>query len=135
MIGTALTEPMLPAIMKPLLDKGFTGKPSFSLWLVPVAIIGMFMLRGICTFTTNYMLSWVSNKLLNDLREKMFCRIVDVPIRFFHAESSGRILNTMMYEVQQIVEMVRVSINTLIRDSLTVIVLLCFLMYLNWRLT
>src|SRR5713101_4953377 len=87
MLGTALTEPMFPAVMKPLLDNGFTGKPSFRLWVVPVAIIGIFLLRGMCTFTTNYMLSWVSNKMLNDLRAKMFRRILDVPISFYHSES------------------------------------------------
>ena len=57
MIMTALTEPMFPAVMRVLLDKGFGGKPTFSLWLVPVAIVGIFVLRGISTFTTTYMMT------------------------------------------------------------------------------
>lgn len=135
MLGAAATEPMLPAILKPLLDNGFAGKADFSLWVVPATIIGMFVLRGMCAFTTNYMLSWVSNKVLGDLRQQMFDRILRVPISFYYEHAHARILNTMMYEVQQIVEMIRVSLNTLIRDSLTVVALLIYLLYLNWQLT
>lgn len=135
MIGAAATEPLFPTILKPLIDKGFAGAPSFSLWMVPVSIIGIFLLRGICTFCTQYYLSWVANKLLSDLRAGMFERILDVPISYYQNESGGRLINTTMYEVQQVIEMVKVSINTLIRDSLTVIALMLFLLYQNWQLT
>ena len=54
MIGAAATEPMFPRILKPLIDKGFSGTPAFSLWMVPVSIVGIFLLRGICTFCTQY---------------------------------------------------------------------------------
>ena len=135
MVGAAITEPLFPKILKPLIDKGFTGAPSFSLWMVPVTIIGIFLARGICTFCTQYYLSWVANKLLSDLRASMFGRILDVPVSYYQNESSGRLINTTMYEVQQVVEMVKVSINTLIRDSLTVLALMLYLIYENWQLT
>lgn len=135
MIGAAATEPMFPEILKPLIDKGFTGTPTFSVWLVPASIIGVFILRGLCTFCTQYFLSWVANKLQSDLRADMFQRILDVPISYYQNESSGRLINTTMYEVQQVVEMVKVSINTLIRDTLTIVALLLFLLYENWQLT
>ena len=135
MIGAAATEPMFPRILKPLIDKGFSGTPAFSLWMVPVSIVGIFLLRGICTFCTQYYLSWVANKLLSDLRGSMFGRILDVPISYYQNESSGRLINTTMYEVQQVVEMVKVSINTLVRDSLTVVALMLYLIYENWQLT
>jgi len=135
MIMTALTEPMFPAVMRVLLDKGFGGKPSFSLWLVPVAIVGIFVLRGISTYTTTYMMTWVSSRLLNTLRRQMFSRILDVPLGFYAHHSVGRVINSMMFEVQQIVDMVTKVFTSMIRDSLTVIVLLSFLFWLNWRLT
>ena len=135
MIGAAATEPMFPRILKPLIDKGFSGTPAFSLWMVPVSIVGIFLLRGICTFCTQYYLSWVANKLLSDLRGSMFGRILDVPISYYQNESSGRLINTTKYEVQQVVEMVKVSINTLVRDSLTVVALMLYLIYENWQLT
>ncbi|MFC7289967.1 lipid A export permease/ATP-binding protein MsbA [Herminiimonas glaciei] len=135
MIMTALTEPMFPAVMRVLLDKGFGGKPTFSLWLVPIAIVGIFVLRGISTFTTTYMMTWVSSRLLTALRKQMFERMLDVPLGFYATHSVGRVINSMMFEVQQIVEMITKVYTSIIRDSLTVIVLLSFLFWLNWRLT
>jgi len=135
MIVTAATEPMFPAVMRLLLDKGFAGKPSFSLWLVPVAIIGIFVLRGISTFMTTYTMTWITSRLLSTLRQKMFNRMLDLPMGFYAAHSVGRVINSMMFEVQQVIDMITRIVVPLIRDTLTVFGLLAFLLWLNWRLT
>jgi subfamily B ATP-binding cassette protein MsbA len=144
MCGTALTELALPWGLGLLLDNGFghsapnaspTQTMNFPLWYVPVILIGIFVIRGACTFTTSYLMSRISVNLLNELRAKVFDKLLHVPVGFYHAESSGRIINTIMFEAQQIVEMVKVSITTLFRDSLTVAVLMGYLIWLNWKLT
>jgi subfamily B ATP-binding cassette protein MsbA len=135
MMLTAVTEPALAAMMKILLDKGFTGAPTFSLWLVPLFVIGIFTLRGVSTFMTSYMMTWVSTRLLNQLRQQMFNRLLDLPLGFYATSSVGTVINSMMFEVQQIVDMIRNVFTSLIRDSLTVIGLLGYLLWLNWRLT
>jgi subfamily B ATP-binding cassette protein MsbA len=135
MILTASTEPMFPAVMRQLLDRGFVGKPTLNLWMVPVAIIGIFVLRGFSTFLTTYMMTWVTSILLNSVRAQMFERMLNVPASFYSTSSVGRVINAMMFESQQVIEMVRNVLTSLIRDSLTVIVLLGFLLWLNWRLT
>jgi subfamily B ATP-binding cassette protein MsbA len=135
MILTASTEPMFPAVMRLLLDRGFVGKPSFDLWMVPAGVIGIFVLRGFSTFMTSYMMTWISTLLLNELRQQMFGRILHVPLGFYAATSVGRVINSMMFEAQQIIDMIRNVLTSLIRDTLTVIVLLGFLLWLNWRLT
>lgn len=144
MCGTALTEVALPWGLGLLLDNGFgrstANAPSnqimnFPLWYVPAILIGIFVVRGACTFTTSYLMSRISVNLLNELRAKVFDKLLHVPVGFYHAESSGRIINTIMFEAQQIVEMVKVSITTLFRDSLTVMVLMGYLIWLNWELT
>lgn len=144
MCGTALTEVALPWGLGMLLDHGFgqrsangpvTETMNFPLWYVPAVLIGIFVLRGACTFTTSYLMSRISVNLLNELRAKVFDKLLHVPVGFYHAESSGRIINTIMFEAQQIVEMVKVSITTLFRDSLTVAVLMAYLIWLNWKLT
>lgn len=136
MLGTAATEVMFPKVLGYLLDHGFKGEQShLALWKIPVAIIGIFLVRGLCTFTTSYLMSWISTKLLNELRAKIFDRILNVPVSFYQAESSSRIINTIMFEAQQIVEMLKVSMTTLFRDSLTVLVLLLALLWRNWQLT
>lgn len=135
MMLTAATEPTLAAMMKSLLDSGFSGKPSFQLWMVPAGIIGIFVLRGVSTFMTSYMMTWVSTRFLNHLRQQMFNRILDVPLGFYANNSVGRVINAMMFEVQQIIEMIRTVLTSLIRDTLTVIGLLGYLLFINWRLT
>lgn len=135
MILTATTEPALAAMMKILLDKGFTGQPTFSLWAVPGFVIGIFVLRGFSTFLTSYMLTWISTRLLNQLRQQMFSRLLHVPLGFYASSSVGLVINSMMFEVQQIIDMLRNVFTSLIRDTLTVIGLLGYLLWLNWRLT
>lgn len=141
---TALTEVALPWGLGELLDQGFGQKGKnaptgeivqFPLWYVPLILIGIFLVRGICTFMTSYLMSRISVNLLNDLRAKIFDKLLHVPVGFYHEESSGRIINTIMFEAQQIVEMIKVSITTLFRDSLTVMALMGFLIWKNWKLT
>jgi subfamily B ATP-binding cassette protein MsbA len=135
MMVTATTEPALAAMMKALLDKGFVGKLNFSIWLVPLFVIGIFVVRGFSTFTTTYLMTWVTTRLLNDLRHRMFDRLLDVPLGFYSSHSVGQVINSMMFEVEQVIDMVKNVITSLIRDSFTVIGLLAYLFWLNWRLT
>ncbi|HJV74463.1 MAG TPA: lipid A export permease/ATP-binding protein MsbA [Noviherbaspirillum sp.] len=135
MILTAATEPLLAAMMKALLDQGFSAARSFSLWLVPAAMIGIFVLRGVSTFLTAYMMTWVSTRMMNDIRQQTFDRLLDVPLNFYSHTSVGKVINAMTSEAQQIIDMIRNVMTALIRDSLTVIGLLGYLLYLNWRLT
>jgi len=135
MVLTASTEPMLPIVLKVLLDKGFASAPPFPLWAVPGVLVAIFVLRGMSTFLTGYMMSWVSTHLQNDLRQMVFDRLLDVPAEFYTHHSVGKVINSVMLEVQQIIDMIRNVMSSLIRDTLTVIVLLGYLLWLNWRLT
>ena len=135
MIVTAATEPALVAMMKALLDQGFSSASPFPLWMVPVALVGLYLLLGVFTFMTTYMMTWVSTRLLNRLRQLIFNRMLDVPLGFYASNSVGKVINAMMFEVQQIVDMIKDVLTSMIRDTLTVIGLLGYLLYLNWRLT
>lgn len=132
---TAATEPMFPAVLKVLLDQGFSGKAPFPLWVMPIAIIGIFVVRGLSTLLTAYMMGWVTTQLLNRLRQMVFDRMLHVPVEFFATQSTGRVINTILFETQQIVDMMRSVLVSLIRDSLIVIGLIAYLLWLNWQLT
>lgn len=135
MIITAATEPVVPYMFKILLDKGFTGKPAFSLWLVPLTVIGIFAIRGVSTFTSTYMMTWVSSRLLMELRRQMFDKLLHVPIGFYATHTVGAVINSMMFEVQQIIEMITKVFTSIVRSALTVAGLLAWLLYLNPALT
>ena len=135
MLVTAATEPAVAGLMKLLLDEGFSKAGSFPLWWVPLIVVGIFVIRGLSTFTTNYMMAWVTGRLMTQLRQQMFTRLLDVPLGFYDKQSTGHVINTMMQEVQQILDMLRGVMVVLVRDSLTIIGLLAYLFWLNWKLT
>ena len=135
MIVTAATEPIAPYLLQLLLDHGFVGKPDFSFWFVPLIAVGLFAIRGISTFISTYMMAWVSAKLLNELRRQMFARLLDVPTGYYAGHPVGKVINSMMFEVQQIVEMITKVFTSIVRSALTVIGLLAWLLYLNWMLS
>lgn len=135
MIVTAATEPLVAYIFKILLDHGFVEKPTFPLWLVPVAVVGAFVARGASTFLTTYMMNWVSTRVLNTLRRQMFNRMLLVSIDFHASHSVGQVINSIMFEVQQIIEMITKLFTSIVRCSLTVLGLLAYMLYISWTLT
>ncbi|PHV38890.1 lipid A export permease/ATP-binding protein MsbA [Janthinobacterium sp. BJB304] len=135
MVVTAGTEPLLPYALKLLLDNGFGGKVRFSFWLVPLIVIGIFAIRGASTFASSYLMSYVSTRILNELRRRMFASMLNLPIDFYNTHTVGKVINSIMFEVQQIIEMVTKVFTSIVRSSLTVLGLLAWLLYLNWALT
>ena len=130
----ALTEPLIPAMMKPLLDSGFqTGK--LNLWLVPVAVIGLFAVRGFVGFVAQYALSWSANNGVAIMRGVMFQRLLDAQPALFTEQSASSLTNTLSFETQNAANLLVSSITTLVKDSLTLVAMLGYLMWLNWKLT
>jgi subfamily B ATP-binding cassette protein MsbA len=128
------TEPVLPALMKPLLDRGFV-RGSLTLWLVPVAIIGLFLVRGVAGFVASYALSWAANQSIVKIREAMFARLLDAHPTLFTTHSASSLINTVVYEVQGGTGLLVAAVQTLVKDSLTAIALLVYLLWINWALT
>ncbi len=135
MVVAAATEPLFPALLKPLLDNGFVDKRGFPLWIVPAAIVGIFVVRGLATFSSAYALSWVSNKVLVDVRREMFAHMLRLPASHFEREASGLLISKVVFEVMNVTEAATKVLTSLVRDSLVVIGMLGWLLYLNWRLT
>ncbi|MBA4177135.1 MAG: lipid A export permease/ATP-binding protein MsbA [Leptothrix sp. (in: Bacteria)] len=131
---TALSEPMIPALMNHLLDEGFT-KGTLPLWMVPAAIIGLFALRSLSGFVAQYGLAWTANRAVLALRQKMFARLLASHPGLFSKTTASGMTNTMVYEAQAGVQQLVASLLTLVRDSLTLVALLAYLLTLNWQLT
>lgn len=130
----ALTEPLIPALLQPLLDQGFTAG-RLPLWFVPLAIIGLFAVRGLAGFVAQYGLAWTANRAVLDLRRAMFERLLTAHPRLFTQHSASSLTNTLVYEVQSGTGLLVASLLTLAKDSLTLAALLAYLLWLNWQLT
>lgn len=130
----AATEPMIPALLKPLLDSGFTDG-TLDLWMVPAAIIGVFLLRGLAQFLAQYALSQIANDAMLRLREVLFRRLQNADMQLFQHQSASSLSNTVVYEVATGARQLVNAFITLSRDGFTLLALLGYLLYLNWQLT
>jgi subfamily B ATP-binding cassette protein MsbA len=138
MVAVAATEPLFPALMKPLLDGGFASggkEAAFPPALFAAALIGIFLLRGMLTFSSAYLMAWVSNRVVLDLRAAMFNRLLRLPTSFFDEQSSGALMSKIAYDVAGVTAAATTVLTVLVRDTLAVIGLLSWLMYINWKLT
>ena len=136
MMLTGSTETALPAIMQHLLDDGFGGKGNPQLmWTAPLMIIGLFVGRGMFTFTMNYAMNEVSNSVLYDLRKQMFDRLVQMPVSYFSSHSAGTIIARLVNDVQNVTQSLASVLVIMVRDTCVILGLLGWLLYLNWQLT
>ncbi|MGH8441225.1 MAG: ABC transporter transmembrane domain-containing protein, partial [Pseudomonas sp.] len=132
-IVASATEPFVPALLKPLLDRGFQ-QDSFNLWLVPLALMLLFTVRGLSGFLAQFALAKVTNDGLLRLREAMFDKLLSARLTLFADQSSSAIANTVVYEVFNGSSMLINAIMKLARDVLTLLALIGYLVYLNWKL-
>jgi len=133
---SAATDAGIPALLKPLLDRGFGQNASnHAKWYVPAAVIGLAIVRGVSQYASQYLLSYVSNRILLQLRLDMFQRMIHTSATFFQRETASTVINAIVFEVNQILGVLTSVMVTLVRDSLSVFFLLGYLFYLNWRLT
>jgi subfamily B ATP-binding cassette protein MsbA len=132
-IVISLTEPLVPALLKPLLDTGFQGG-GIPLWTVPVALLGLFGVRGLCAFLGQIALAKVANQGLLKLRLAMFSRLLDAHPKLYKEQNASSLGNTLVYEVQNGANLMVNSLLSVSRDSLTLLALTAYLIFLNWRL-
>ena len=133
-VVVAGTEVAIPALLQPLVDKGFTGG-TLPLWAVPVAIVGVFFIRGVAQFINQYALARIANDGMMRLRENLFNRVLDAHLSLFSKQSASALSNTVVYEVQNGATLIVQALLMLSRDGFTVIALLLYLLYTNWQLT
>lgn len=130
----AATEPMIPALLKPLLDRGF-AQGRLSLWTVPASLLLLFGVRGLAGYLAQLGLSRITHDGLLSLRQAMFDRILTAELKLFSHQNASSLSNTVVYEVQAGAQLLVNALLSLLRNSLTSVALTAYLFYLNWRLT
>lgn len=132
----AATEPMFPALLKPLLDKGFAKSDGFdNPILIPLGIVGVFLVRGLFNYLSSFGFSWVSNRIITDIRAEMYTRMVHLPASYFQKHASSVPLTKIAYDVNGVASAATNVTVTVLKDGLSVVGLLIWLLWLNWQLT
>lgn len=135
MILTALAEPALAALVKPLLDGSFVDKDPTYIKYVPLALLGAASLRALGGFAVGVGMNWVSEKVTIDIRNDVFSKIVRLPCSYYDEQSTGKIISQLLYHVDNMKAAATQTLIPLVKDSITVIALLAWMLYLNWKLT
>ncbi|MDO7596609.1 MAG: lipid A export permease/ATP-binding protein MsbA [Pseudomonadota bacterium] len=129
------TETGLAAMMKPLMDGSFVNKDPATIKFIPLALIGLFLIRGAANFVTSYGLGWVARNVIKQLRTEMFERLITLPASYYDQSTSGQLMSKLLYDVEQVAEAATDAVLTMIRDTLTIIGLLAWMIYLNGMLS
>jgi subfamily B ATP-binding cassette protein MsbA len=134
MVLVASTDVMMLRIVQPLLNNIGTVDKELSGWL-PYAIVGVFVLRGIGSYISEYGLAWIGSRVVFDLRCEACDHLLRLPTPFYDASSAGFLLSKLTFDAQQIAQTASEAITVSIRNSLTIAFMLAYLLYINWQLT
>ena len=133
MVLLALTEPAIPYFLKPLLDGTFVERdPQFLFWS-PIVLVVLFLVRGSCNLVSQIAFAWVSGKLVFDLRQLMFERVLTLPTSYYDAHATGMIITKITHNVTQVTVAVTKVLMILVRDTVIVTGLIAYMLYLNWQ--
>ncbi len=135
MIIVAATQPGLPYLIKGITDKGFIARDSEYIRMIPIYLILLFLIRGAATFASQFGIYWVGRRVIYDIRREMFQRMIHLPTAFFDENHSAKLVAKLIYDVEQVATAATSALTTVVKDGLTVALLLLYLVYLDWRLT
>ncbi len=132
---TASLEPILPALFKQMLDEGFVAKnQSWLIWM-PVGIVVILLLRGLAGFASSYAIAWIDTRLVQDLREAMHKKLLSMPVTYFDNVSTSQLTAHVAFNVGQVMKATTTGLTALTKDTLTIIALMGYLLWVNWQLT
>jgi len=135
MVVYALTETGFAAIIKPLLDQSFVERDPTYIRLMPLAILGIFIVRGIASFASTYCMAMVGRRVVKQVRREVFDQFLRLPTAYFDRNSSGMLLSKLTYNIEQVAHCTSQVITILVRDTLTITGLVAYMFWVNLRLS
>lgn len=128
-------EPLIPALLGHVLNEGFVKNSTLPLWLIPVAFVAVFVLRGLFTFCAQYAMNWGSSRSVLDIRVDLIDTLVKADAQVFHEITPGIAVTKVVNDPQSSLSQISGATTTLLRDGSHTIAMLGYLFYLNWQLT
>lgn len=123
------------ALIKQITDEGFVKKTTGQAVLLPLMIFGLMMIRGVAGYISVYTMRVVARRVVEDFRKEMFSKLMLLPVHYFDARSSGALVSKFTYDVERLSSATTRSWLNVLRDILTVVGLIAYMLYLDWRLT
>ena len=134
-VAVSLVDAGFMWLLKPIMNKGIIGRDAHFLHWLPILIISAFVLRGMATFVSSYFINLVSRNVVRDFRRQLFSKYLLLPSSFFDANNSGRLLSTIIYNVEQVSEASSTALLILLRESTYLIGLIIVMFVVSWQLS
>ncbi len=134
MLIAAATTAATAYLVKPILDDIFYNKNVALLKIIPVAVVLIFLLKGIAMFIQEYLMNYVGEDIIRKLRNRLYGKITDLPISFFQKEKTGVLMSRITNDVNILKSMVSTAITNSLRDFFTIIGLTGVIFYRDWKM-
>ncbi len=135
MVMFAAVDTGFAFLVKQFLDGAFVERDSRMLVLVPAGLVVLFLVRGLGDYLSVYAPGWVGRQVIKAIRREVFSRYLRLPVSYFDRNGVAPLLSRLTYNIELVAEAATTAVTFLIRDTLTIIGLIGYLIYLNWRLT
>jgi ATP-binding cassette, subfamily B, bacterial MsbA len=123
------------ATIKTVTDEGFVNSDTHNSLTLPLMLVGLLTLRAVSGFTSTFTMRWVGRKVIEQIRLDTFLKLMALPVSFFDANSVGSIASKITFDSEQMYNAVTKATVSMVRDSLTILGMIAYMLYLDWRLT
>ena len=103
--------------------------------MAPIVVIVLFSLRGLANFLSTYCISFMSARLIMDLRQEVFEHYLTLPVSYIDRENSGNLISRVTYDTEQIARATGSALISIVRDSITVVGMLAIMFFYSWKLS
>jgi ATP-binding cassette, subfamily B, bacterial MsbA len=134
MIVFAASQWALAYLVKTFMSGAFVKRDPAILWEIPAGVVVLFVMRGIGDYVANYYPSWVGRQVIKGLRRDVFAHYLRLPTAYLDRQQSGHLLSKLTYNIEMVADAATGASISLIGDSITIVGLIAYLFYLNWRL-
>lgn len=135
MIGNAAIDALFISQIQTFIDEGITGQSNAVLTYAPIFVIAVFFLRGVTNYMATYGLGWVGSNVVMALRQELYQKIMDLPVKFHDNQSNGNLISKITYDTEQIENASSKALMVLVREGAYVIALLGIMLYHSWQLS
>lgn len=134
MLVIAVASSATAFLVKPVLDDIFFNKDTTMLKIIPVVVVLIYFLRGLGMYGQDYLMNYVGENVIKDLRNDLYSRIQDLPIAFFHKEKTGVLMSRITNDVNIIKAMVSTAVTGSLKDSFSIVGLTFVIFYRDWKM-
>ncbi|MHA1112921.1 MAG: lipid A export permease/ATP-binding protein MsbA [Alphaproteobacteria bacterium] len=121
-------------ILEPILDKIFVEKNATLLWVMPVAVLTLAVVKGLATYAQAVLMAFVGQRIITDIQVRMFGHLMRADLAFFHNTSTGRLISRFTNDVNMLRAAVSTALTGIAKDALTLVFLVALMFYQQWDL-